>query len=49
MEVLAILWVVGLIAYFMLTSQRQRENLLLITWGLMLLPVLYYAVRLLLP
>lgn len=48
MELLAVMWVAGLVAYFSLTTERQRENLLLVTWGLMLLPVAYYAVKALL-
>ena len=48
-ELLIPLWLTGLVAYFSLTTERQRENLLLITWGLMLLPVVYYAIRLALP
>lgn len=46
MEFLAIAWIVGLVAYFKLTTERQRENILLVTWGLMLLPVIYYLIRL---
>ena len=48
MEVLALAWVAGLIAYFSLTTERQRENFLLATWILMLLPVAYFAVKVLL-
>ena len=48
MEILALFWVAGLIAYFSMTTERQRENLLLVTWGLMLVPVVYFVVRVLL-
>ena len=48
MEILALIWVGGLIAYFSFTTERQRENILLVTWILMLLPVAYFAVKVLL-
>lgn len=44
----ALLWFGGLGLYFAVTTQRQRENLLLLTWGLMLLPAGYWIVRALL-
>lgn len=44
MEVLVILWIAGLIAYFSLTTERQRENYLLVAWivlgGSALVPVI---------
>ena len=44
MEVFAILWVAGLIAYFSLTTERQRENYLLVAWivlgGAAFLPII---------
>ena len=36
-----------LVAYFLKTTPRQRENHLLVMWGLLLLPVVFYSVRLL--
>lgn len=48
MELLIPAWICGLIVYFAFTTERQRENLLLITWAIMLLPAVYYAVRILL-
>ena len=48
MEFLAIAWIGGLIVYFAFTTERQRENLLLVTWILMLLPVAYYSIKVLL-
>ena len=42
MELLAVLWVAGLILYFSLTSERTRENNLVILWILLALPVLGY-------
>lgn len=48
MAILAVAWIFGLILYFFLTTERQRENFLLVTWVLMLLPVGYYAVKVLL-
>lgn len=47
MGILALLWGLGLLAYFAYTNERQRENVLLIMWGLMLLPTAYYGVKLL--
>jgi hypothetical protein len=35
MELLAVVWVVGLILYFSLTTERQRQNNLLVVWILM--------------
>ena len=35
MELLAVVWGVGLILYFSLTTERQRENNLLVVWILM--------------
>lgn len=32
MAALAILWIGGLIAYFAFTTERQRENNLLVVW-----------------
>lgn len=44
MEILAILWIAGLIAYFAFTTERQRENFLLVAWialgGSALVPVI---------
>ena len=49
-EVLAIAWIVGLVIYFSLTTERQRENNLLVMWVLLLLPVVCYPImRLLFP
>ena len=48
MALLAILWIGGLVAYFLLTDERQRENTLLIAWIVMALPVVYGIFRLLL-
>ena len=48
MELLTLLWLGGLIAYFHFTTEEQRQGHLLIVWGLMLLPVLYWGGKLLL-
>jgi hypothetical protein len=48
MEFLALAWVGALIIYFFLTTERQRENFLLVAWVLMLLPVGYSAIKVLL-
>lgn len=48
MELLIPAWIIGLVAYFHFTTERQREQVLLVTWGLMLLPVIYGAIRLIL-
>lgn len=47
MEALAVIWVVGLIIYFTKTTERQRENHLLVMWGILLAPAFYYAFMLL--
>jgi len=44
MESLAIVWLVGLVVYFVTTNERQRENNLLIMWGLLLLPAIGYPI-----
>jgi hypothetical protein len=38
LALLAVIWVVGLVLYFHFTTERDRENYLLIMWGLLLLP-----------
>ena len=35
MEALAILWVLGLVLYFAMTTPRQREDTLLVMWILL--------------
>ena len=42
MEILAALWILGLVVYFSVTDERQRENHLVVMWGLLLLPVIVY-------
>ena len=42
MELLAVLWVAGLLCYFSFTSERTRENNLVILWILLALPVFGY-------
>lgn len=50
MELLAVLWVTGLILCFSFTSERMRENNLVILWILLALPVFGYPLmRLLFP
>lgn len=50
LEILAVAWIVGLLLYFGLTSERTRENLLLVSWLLLLLPaIIYPVIRLLFP
>jgi hypothetical protein len=44
MEALAVLWLAGLVAYFSMTTPRQRENHLLVMWGLLLLPAVAYPI-----
>ncbi|MGE5522375.1 MAG: hypothetical protein ACM3SS_01575 [Rhodospirillaceae bacterium] len=48
MELLAVLYIAGLIFYFVKTTEEQRERHLLVMWGLLLLPVVVGLVRLLL-
>lgn len=48
MELLAALWIIGIIVYFSTTTERQRENHLLVMWGLLLVPAVFYGVKLLL-
>lgn len=38
--ILAGAWVAGLFAYFKYTNERQRENILLLVWLAMLVPVI---------
>jgi len=45
MELITIAYGIGLVAYFLSTTPRQRENHLLVVWGLLLLPVIVYGVR----
>ncbi len=45
MELLAIIYVIGVVAYFHKTTERQRENGLLIMWGLLTIPVLIALAR----
>jgi len=40
MELLAIIYIIGVVAYFRKTDERQRENGLLIMWALLTFPVL---------
>ena len=49
MELLAVIYVAGILFYFTRTSERQRENHLLIVWGLLLIPCIIGLVRLALP
>lgn len=44
MELLAVLWVVGIIVYFSVTSERQRENHLVVMWALLLAPAIIFPV-----
>lgn len=46
MEILTAVWIGALLRYFWKTTPRDRENYLLLTWGLMLLPVGYWLIRL---
>jgi hypothetical protein len=48
MELLAVLWVFGLLVYFSVTNERQRENHLLVMWLLLLLPAILVPLKLLL-
>lgn len=47
-EFLTVLWLAGLVAAFVYTTVRQRENLLLLAWIALALPCVYWAVRLVL-
>lgn len=38
LALLAILWIGGFAAYFHFTTERQRENYLLVTWITLLVP-----------
>lgn len=42
-----VLWVAGLGIYFWRTTEEQREGHLVIVWGILLLPSLYFGVKLL--
>ena len=42
MVVLTLAWIVVLVLVFNFTNERQRENMLLIFWALLLLPVIGY-------
>ena len=39
LAILSILWVGGFFAYFHFTTERQRENYLLVAWLVLLAPV----------
>lgn len=39
MELLIVLWLVGIAAYFYFTTPRQRENYLLVAWIVLLAPI----------
>jgi DMSO reductase anchor subunit len=43
-EILAVLWVAGLVLYFRFTSERGREDNLLVLWILLSLPVAGYPI-----
>ena len=42
LAIVAVLWITGLIAYFGLTTERQRENYLLTAWIAMLAPAIVF-------
>lgn len=44
MAALTIIWILGFGLYFWKTDERQRENHLLVMWGLLLLPVIGYPI-----
>jgi len=44
MWLLALLWISGLVAFFTLTNERQRENILVVAWILLLLPAIVMPV-----
>lgn len=46
-ELFAVAWIVGTFAFFRWTSERTRENVLVVAWAILLLPVLYAFLRLL--
>lgn len=47
LALLTIIWVAGIAAYFWFTTDRQRENHLLIAWIACLIPALYFIALLL--
>lgn len=40
----ALLWIAGLAGYFYFTTERQRENLLLLAWIILLAPAVVWLV-----
>lgn len=44
MELLAIAWIISIIVYFSVTTERQRENYLAAMWILLLLPAIGYPI-----
>ena len=42
--ILVVLWIVGLVAYFHFTTERQRENVLLFAWIASLVPTAIFLV-----
>lgn len=46
--ILSVVWVVGLVVYFTTTTERTRENVLVVIWILLLLTALIHPIRLLL-
>lgn len=46
MELLAVLWFLAILIYFVWTSERTRENHLVWMWILMALPVGYWLIKL---
>ena len=44
MGIFAAIWLVGLALYFWLTTPRQRENFLLLSWVVLLSPIFYWLV-----
>lgn len=45
MELLALAWAAGLFFFFVKTSERGRENALLIAWLLLALPITFPFLR----
>lgn len=44
MGAIAILWVVGIIAYFVFTDERQREQNLVWMWAILFAPAVIYPI-----
>jgi len=44
LALLAVFWLAGIVIYFAFTTERTRENVLLVIWILLLLPTFLYPI-----